>query len=133
MRQVLGAVAEFEKTTLVAKLAAARLASAWRPARRLRAQEPCRGSPETRRAAKEPRSGVFDEMHGFPHLSQSSGGQAGARSLRSPSLRRAAVAPGRGPARRVICVYVDGQAHDPVKRVPLSSQAGALLRAQETS
>jgi hypothetical protein len=49
VRQVLGAVAEFEKTTLVTKLAAARHASA----RRLRAQEPCRGSPGLRQAAKE--------------------------------------------------------------------------------
>jgi hypothetical protein len=67
----------------------------------------------------------------LPHLSQSGGGQAGARSLRSPSSRRAAVAPGRGPARRVICVYVDGQAHDPVKRTPaLVASWCAITRAR---
>jgi transposase len=66
----------------------------------------------------------------LPRLSQSGGGQAGARPLRSPSSRRAAVAPGRGPARRVICVYVDGQAHDPVKRAPaLVASWCAITRA----
>jgi hypothetical protein len=40
-------------------------------------------------------------------------------------------AAGRGPARRVICVYVDGQAHDPVKRAPaLVASWCAITRAR---
>src|SRR5277367_5456704 len=51
---------------------------------------------------------------------------------RCDHLHRAALlAPGRGPARRVICVYVDGQAHDPVKRAPaLVASWCAITRAR---
>jgi hypothetical protein len=35
--------------------------------------------------------------------------------------------PGGGPARRVICGYVDGQAHDPVKRAPALVASGCAI------
>jgi hypothetical protein len=63
VRQVLGAIAEFEKTTLVAKLAARGSGSASRPARKLRdarATPSCaRMSSSWRRRwpAKSPRAG----------------------------------------------------------------------------
>ena len=38
------------------------------------------------------------------------------------------VAPGRGPARRAICVYVDGQAHDPVKRAPALAASWCAIK-----
>jgi DNA invertase Pin-like site-specific DNA recombinase len=61
VRQMLGAVAEFEKTTIVAKLAAARRRKRMAGKKVERAQEPCceaaRSAGEGARPQKRPRAG----------------------------------------------------------------------------
>ena len=68
----------------------------------------------------------------LPDLSQSGGSQAGARSVRSGSQRRAAVAARREPARRIIGMYVDGLEADrePVKLATLHRRGDRLQRCR---